>query len=113
MIPLPSLLAPFVDRSTGKIRAPWNYYLQQFTQAPPSVFPLIVGTSPFEFQAAEPGNVTITGGTVSQILLTRGTVSINVTGQKVIPVSINDTITVTYSVLPTLQFLPSYGQRTG
>lgn len=112
MLPLPNLLQPFVG-GMGRLKAPWNFYLQQFTQAPPNIASIIVGISPFSYTAVEPGNIAITGGTISAITITRGTVTINVTGQKIIPVAINDIVTVTYSVLPTIQFLPSYGQRTG
>lgn len=112
MVPLQNLLARFVD-TNGRLIPPWNSYLQQFTQAPPKVLPLTVGLSPYSYQAVEPGIVAVTGGTISLIELTRGTVTIDVTGTKLIPVSINDTVTVTYSVLPTIQFIPSYGNRTG
>lgn len=112
MIPLPTLLAPFVD-NRGKIKQPWNFYLQQFTQAPPSILTITVGGSPFSYQAVEPGVIAVTGGTISAITLTRGIITINVTGEKLIPVAIADTVEITYSVLPTVQFIPSYGQRTG
>ncbi len=112
MLPLPNLMQSFVG-AMGRIKPPWNFYLQQFTQAPPDILDLTVGASPFEYQAVEPGIVAVTGGTVSDIILTRGLTDIIVTGQILIPVSINDIVTITYSVLPTMQFLPSYGQRTG
>lgn len=112
MIPLPSSLAAVV-REGGKITPPWQQYLQQFTQAPPNVLDITVGISPYSYQAKEPGNLAITGGTVSQITLTRGQVSIDVSGSILVPVSINDIVEVTYSVLPDIQFLPSYGNRTG
>lgn len=112
MIPLPNLIAAFVDRA-GKIQSPWNYYLQQFTQAPPNILEVIPDGSPFEYTAVEPGTVAITDGTVSVVTLTRGVITIDITGQILIPVSIADTVEITYSVLPTVQFIPSYGQRTG
>lgn len=84
-------------------------YLQQFTQAPPKFLPIIVDTSPFSYTAKEPGFVFVSGGTVSAITLMRGPDSLNVTGQKIIPVSINDIVETTYSVLPTLTFIPIYG----
>lgn len=112
MIPLPNTMSPFVGKM-GKIIAPWIQYLQQFTQAPPTILDIIPDGSPFEYTAKEPGLVAVAGGTVSAIGLTRGLVTISVTGVKLIPVSINDVVEVTYSVLPTIQFIPSYGQRTG
>jgi hypothetical protein len=112
MIPLPNQISPFVSK-LGRLLAPWNFYLQQFTQAPPNIADIVVATSPFSYTSKEPGNISITGGTVSAITLTRGVLTIDVTGQKLIPVAIQDTITVTYSVLPTMKFLASYGQNTG
>lgn len=111
MIPLPSQLAAFTDKN-GRLQRPWTQYLQQFTQAPPNVMNVIVSASPLSYRIKEPGSVAITGGTVSGIILTRGIIFIDLTGSKIIPVSINDIITVTYSVLPTIQFIPAYGQNT-
>lgn len=84
-------------------------YLQQFTQAPPQFVQITVDISPFSYTAVEPGYVIISGGTVSAIHLLRGTDNLNLTGQKIIPVSIGDTVVTTYSVLPTMTFIPIYG----
>jgi hypothetical protein len=112
MIPLPNLGSPFVGKF-GRLLSPWNFYLQQFVQAPPNIIDVTVGTSPYNYQAEEPGNISITGGTVSAITLFRGLLNVDVTGQKLIPVAINDVVRVTYSVLPTIKFLANYGQNTG
>ena len=112
MIPVPNRYAPFVDQ-LKRIVSPWSDYLQQFTQAPPTMLELDVGASPYAYQAKEPGLVAVIGGTVSAITLTRGSDTINVTGQRLVPVSIQDTVTITYSVLPDVHFIPSYGNRTG
>lgn len=101
MQPLNNLAAPFVDKA-GKLIKPWIQFLQQFVQAPP---PIIAVVSPYV--AKEPGYVVITGGAV--ITLTRGKISIILTGQKIIPVSISDTVT---SPSGTLQFIPIYGAST-
>lgn len=112
MIPLPNQLSKLVGRFGG-ILPPWNFFLQQFVQAPPKFMDIIVDTSPFSYQSREPGFVYVTGGTVSDIELMRGTDLINITGTKLIPVAISDTVIVTYSVLPTIKFLANYGQNTG
>lgn len=108
----PNTIAKFVD-TLGRISQPWIQYLQQFTQAPPNFILVSVSASPFSYTAKEPGSVVITGGTVSAVHLVRGTTDINLTGQKIIPMSINDTVIVTYSVLPTIQFIPIYGASVG
>lgn len=105
---LPNALAKFVDQA-GRIVNPWIQYLQQFTQAPPKFVSILVDISPFSYIAKEPGFVIVTGGTVSAIILARGADTLDFTGQLQIPVSINDTVTTTYSVLPTITFIPIYG----
>ncbi len=102
MQPLPNLISRIAD-AAGKLQKPWNQFLQQFVQAPPN-FKAIV--SPYT--AVEPGFVVITGG--AAITLTRGAISITLTGQRIIPVSINDIVT---SPSGTLQFIPIYGAATG
>ncbi len=113
MLTLPNQNAPFTNTS-GRIQRPWVQYLQQFTQAPPNWTDVIVSGSPFSYTAQEPGNISITGGTVTGVVLTRGANSINMGAgtSKFIPVAINDTVVITYSVLPTVKFIPSYGQNT-
>ena len=113
MIPLPNLRAVLVNK-LGNIVSPWNSYLQQFTQAPPSVIDIIVGPSIFSYSALEPGTIVISGGTIVAINLIRGTVTIPLAiTDRIIPVGINDTVQVNYSAPITMKFLPSYGQKTG
>lgn len=111
MIPLPNRNYPFVSK-LGAIASAWASYLQQFTQQPPNFINITVGISPFSYEAAEPGNLSITGGTIINIRLTRGTVNIDYGSgtNKIIPLAIRDIVTVTYSVLPAINFIPSYGQ---
>lgn len=101
MQPLNNLTAPFVDKA-GKLLKPWIQFLQQFVQVPP---PIKAVVSPYT--AVEPGYIVITGGAV--ITLTRGKISIILTGQVIIPVSIADIVT---SPSGTLQFIPIYGANT-
>lgn len=108
MQPFPSTLARFVNMA-GKIEQPWIQYIQQFTQTPPKFLAITVGSSPFSYTAVEPGYIDVTGGTVSAIHLLRGVGDINLTAQRMIPVSIGDIVKVTYSVVPTIQFIPIYG----
>ncbi len=108
MIPLPNLISPFVGKG-GKLLAPFIQYLQQFTQSPPNIADIIVVGSPFSYTAKEPGNISIIGAATAT--LTRGLISVDVTGQKLVPVAIQDVITVTGA--PTMKFLANYGQNTG
>ncbi len=113
MQPLPSVLHDFVNQ-IRKLRSPWIEYLQQFTIAPPALVDVTVGASPFEYEAEEPGNLYIAGGNVSAITLTRGsdTIALSTVRPLFVPVGIKDIVDITYSVLPTIKFIPSYGQNT-
>ena len=73
----------------------------------PPITGVPVGASPFAYVAGERGSVCITGGTVSSVTLTRHGVTVNpgsLAGY--VPVSQGDTVTVTYSVAPTIDFIP-------
>lgn len=113
MQPFPNVTQFFVNR-LGTILQPWMGYLQQFTIPPPPFMPIDVGASPFEYEAKEPGNLAISDGTVTLISITRGsdTITLGAGTDRFIPVAINDIVTITYSVLPTIKFVPSYGQNT-
>jgi hypothetical protein len=110
MVPLPNLRSKVVN-ALGILVAPWNSFLQQFVQAPPNALPVTLTGSPFEYQAAEPGLLTIVGGTVSIINYSRGSVTVNVTGSRFVPVCLNDIVEITYSVAPTVYFFPNYGNK--
>lgn len=88
---VPNLQAPLVKiaNGLGYLISPWNSFFQQFTQPAPAI--ASVFTTPFTANAN--GTVIIKGATT--ITLTRGLVSINLTGQEIIPISISDTVSWT------------------
>lgn len=93
-----------VELYKGYLIDPWNSYFQQFGQVAPA--PVVIsGPSPFIYTANTKGNILITGGTVTNVYLTRGTDVFDLTGEKIIPISIGDTITVLYAVAPNMSFL--------
>lgn len=110
MINWPNTLAAMVDRS-GRVLEPFVSFFQQFSRAPSPMLDIDVGASPFAYTTKEPGNVHISGGTVSAVELTRGVDTIQLAPDLLIPVSIGDVVTVTYTVLPTFKFLPNYSTR--
>lgn len=108
---VPNLNAPIVtvkgpkgEILRGIVVPPWNSFFQQFTQKPLDVQDVIVGSSPFLFTPNVIGQVVIRGGTISLVRLIRGTTAITMT-ERTILVSIGDSVEITYSVLPTVQFL--------
>jgi hypothetical protein len=94
--PVFNLNSPLVNK-LGKIIPPWNSFFQQFTQKAPAV--ANVTQNPFTANAI--GKLILTGAT--GITLTRGSVNIDLTGVRIIPISIGDT--VSWSGNATAQFL--------
>lgn len=69
---------------------------------------ITVGASPYTYLADSDGVLVVRGGTVSQIAYVRNSGSINlgvIAGP--IPLLAADAVTITYTVLPTVTFLPS------
>ena len=116
--PLPSMKAPFCDvrvtingkEVVGKafLIPPWNSFLQQFVQAGAEVVELGTVTNPFGpaySYTANANGTLIVKGTPATINLIRGKVTIPLAlTTEIIPIRINDTVTVTGS--PELFFLP-------
>lgn len=85
-LPVYNLNSRFVDAG-GFLLQPWNSFFQQLVQPAPAVVNGI--TSPFT--ANSKGTLILTGAGV--ITLTRGSDVITLTGERIIPISINDTVT--------------------
>lgn len=83
---------------TGVLVPPWNTWFSQFSREAPAVMDFS-STNPLTVNAN--GTVIITGA--ATISLTRGTVVINLTGERIIPVAIGDTVSWTGGA--TVQFL--------
>lgn len=107
--PVYNLSARLVDKD-GFVLSPWNSFFQQFTQKAPAVQVVApVTASPFFYTPNARGNLYISGGTVSDISLIRGDVTIVIAAStaitRIVPIGIGDTVRVTYTVKPTIQFL--------
>ncbi len=107
-LPVPAPRVPIVDPTTGILTDAWFLYLASLSARPPGFAPVVVGLSPFSYTASGPGSVAVVGGTVSAITIDRGTGSL-ATGATsgIFPVAQGDIITVTYTVLPTITFIPA------
>ena len=65
------------------------------------------GASPYTYRAQQEGTLSIVGGTISAISLTRAGVSVSLAvSTPMIPLSPGDAVTITYTVAPTLKFIP-------
>lgn len=96
-LPLPNMNAPLVNK-LGKLIPPWNSWFQQFTQAAPAIVDFST-TNPLTANAN--GTVILTGAVT--VDLTRGATTINLNGERIIPVSVGDTVAWTGAA--TVQFL--------
>lgn len=98
--PLPNQQSALVKIAGGLgfIIPPWNSFFQQLTQKAPAV--AAVTLNPFTANAN--GTLIIKGATT--ITLTRGLISISLTGQIQVPISIGDTVSWT-GVPTSIQFL--------
>lgn len=69
---------------------------------------IVLQASPFTYTTPNGGSVLVSGGTVTQIKLSRDGANFYVTGQTsgVIPVSQGDQLVVSYSAPPTMVFFP-------
>jgi len=103
---LPTYTQPIDEK--GNMSTAWRRWFGATDNGTPPAdeSSITVGASPFAFQATQKGFVIVTGGTVSRIQFTR--TSLHSTGQTsgVFPVSLADIITVTWSVKPTMTFVP-------
>ena len=107
MITVPSRNQKVSD-DQGMVSLAWWQFFNLLAPTKPAIESAItVGASPYSYTAQSNGHVVVTGGTVSAISLTR--VSAHATGLTagLIPVGNKDVVTVTYSVLPTMTFIPS------
>lgn len=69
---------------------------------------VILSASPFTYRAPAGGTLIVQGGTVSQVQFSRDGSAFFTTGQTqgMFPVSQGDALVITYSVAPTLTFVP-------
>jgi len=104
---IPTRNIPLTDAS-GSMSLPWFQY---FNSLSPNHEPLesaiVVGASPFAYQATDDGFVIVAGGTVSSITLNRFTGAQPVQTSGAIPVGRGDVLTVTWSGKPTMTMYPT------
>jgi hypothetical protein len=98
--------------TTGsKMSSSWRRWVHdtEVGTPPTNETKVLVTASPFSYQAPSRGMAIISGGSVSQVAFSRTTGMSYVTGQTsgMFPVSLGDTLTVTYSGVPSFVFVPS------
>lgn len=97
---------PVAD-DNGNITPAWFRFLASLVKQPAPSQSVTVGASPFSYPANSSGSLIVQGGTVSNVSVIRGTSTINVGATYgIFPASTGDVFKVTYSVAPTMTFLP-------
>ena len=90
----------------------WSAFFQaiaaQLTAKPGAVAAATVSASPFAYTASANGTVVVSGGTVTDMTLTRGTAvtDLGATGS-LAPMSAGDVLTITYTAAPAVTFVPT------
>jgi hypothetical protein len=94
--------------SKGQTSQSWYRFFQGiYLGTPPSAETVItVGISPFAYLAPAKGFMIVSGGTVSAIQFTRAQTTLTNQTSGIFPLSQGDTLTVTYSGLPSMVWVP-------
>jgi hypothetical protein len=102
---LPDMQSAAVDEN-GVFTAEWQRGITRLGQlsAERKIRSVSPGLSPYTFTASTIGHLLISGGTVSAVTLTRGTTTVSCPSG-FIPMAANDSVVVTYTVAPTLNFI--------
>lgn len=98
---VPNLLSPLVDK-LGRVLSPWNSFFQKFTANAVAVTGV-----PNPFVANTQGCLIFTGVT-GTVILTRGTYTVDLTGERIIPMAVGDE--VSWSGGPAVQFLGTFSK---
>lgn len=107
---LPTYKIPFAAKEGGNSKDWYFFFSGLYTGiAPAAVMPVTVTASPFTYSPTVKGSVIVNGGTVSQIQFSRDGATFYTTGQTAGMFALNaaDRLVVTYTVLPTITFVPN------
>jgi len=92
-----------------------SYFVNPVSVLNSSQITVSVGASPYAYTVSTYGNLVVNGGTVSSITITRpggSAVNIGVVAG-MFPVQAGDVVTVTYTVAPTMTFIPNDRSAAG
>jgi hypothetical protein len=92
----------------GSTHRTWYAFFQNIYKGSPpsSESTLTLGASPWSYQATAKGFAIIKGGTVSAVQFGRTQTTLTGQTQGIFPLSQGDTLTITYSVVPTVTWVP-------
>lgn len=101
---VPSSAQP-ISGEGGKVTTTWQRFFNALVSAPAAIAAVTPTGSPFAYTASGAGTLVLSGGTVSARTLTRNTTTVPV-GSSTIQMANGDVTTITYSVAPTINFIP-------
>lgn len=103
---VPNSNQPLTD-GKGFVTQVWQRFFGALVEPAAAISAVAVSASPTSFTAAGSGTVVISGGTISAVTLTRAGSVVSFGTTRVVPVANGDLVTVTYSVAPTISFIPT------
>jgi len=104
---VPSSQQPIVTK-LGTMTTELQRFFNALVSAAAPIQSVTLTGSPFSYRAGSAGSLSISGGTVSAITLTRNNTSIPLGGTAgTFPVANGDLLTITYSGPPTVSFIPT------
>lgn len=106
-IGFPSLASPLVNPQTGVLASTWIQFFQKFVNPPPAIENVILQPSPFSYIATSNGFLSLEGGNITNVQFTRGSTTFTLSMTSgIIPMSQDDIVVITYTVAPTIRFVP-------
>lgn len=102
---VPNSNQPLVDGG-GFVTPVWQRFFGALIGAPAAISAITVSASPTTFTASQRGTVGISGGTLTAVSLTRAATTIALGTTRSVTVANGDVVTVSYSVAPTISFVP-------
>ena len=106
MTQLPSAHAPLVGGG-GNVMPAWFRFFASLVAGPQAAQAQTPSGSPYTLAAPSNGSVVVSGGAVSLIQLTRGLITVNLgVTSGMFPAAVGDVFVITYTVAPTVTFLP-------
>lgn len=106
---LPNWGVPLIDPQTGATTQAWFSFFAGLAGQPGPIASVNLQGNPFSYKAPSNGSLAISGGRVTGVTLARARVSgvpLGITSG-VVPLSQGDVVTISYSIAPELNFIPS------
>ncbi|OWV62585.1 hypothetical protein ATY75_12235 [Rhizobium sp. N122] len=102
---VPNSNQPLVD-NRGFVTPVWQRFFGALLGAPAAISPVTVSASPTSFTAYQRGTVGISAGTLTSVSLTRAGTTVTLGTTRSVTVANGDVVTVSYTVAPTINFIP-------